>query len=1049
MRVLITGVLLLLGSLALQAQAPVPPEIENASITQIGKLPPRGNHWPCPDEASALNASYGKSPWVLSLNGTWKFNWCSQPSERPEKFYETNYDTSDWGEIIVPSTWEREGYGTPLYVNIKYPFFVDPPRVMGTPNKKFTSFKERNPVGSYLRHFEVPRSMKEMRIILHFAGVRSAMFVWLNGKKVGYSQGSRLPAEFDITDFVKKGNNKLAVEVYKFSDASYLEDQDFWRLSGIFRDVFLTALPPQGLWDVYAQPEYDPSTGKGRVKLHTTPMPGAHPKVSFQLLDPDTKRPIPLKDGQLENVKPWSPEQPSLYTVQVSVSSKGKQIEVFHLPLGFRKLEVKGKELIFNGKPLKIRGVNRHEFFPQTGYVLNERLMRKDIELMKQANINFVRNSHYPCDPRWYTLCDTLGLLILDEANVESHGLSYHKRVLPGDKPEWSRAVVERMKRMVVRDRQHPSVVMWSLGNEAGYGTSFMAMREICRKMDPEKRLIHYADMNLAADVDSQTYPPIKWLKKHVRGKAVRKGERGELTHDNQHGHYPSNRPFIMNEYAHAMGNSLGNFQDYWDLIYSEPLLAGGFIWDWVDQALYRDRKDPSKGFAYGGDFGDIPNDTNFCINGVIAADRTLHPHYHEVRKVYQPVKFDGSKIAGGKLTLTNRHLVTNLRKYAFQYEILADGKRYHTGNLPDCDIEPGDIKEIDVTPIISKAKEASTHNQEVMVTFKLTLREKNDWAPAGHIIAWEQFPLRHKKTSPKKPLDGVVVAEHTPEGVKVHGTGFSLHISKKTGLLDSYVIHGREFILKPTRWNFWRAETDNDRGWNMKRKMGVWKKAGQQVKAKTITILNPKGKALTINVKATIPNPKTHIDIRYTVDANATVNTEIKFALLRKYKKKRKTPNLPRLGLQFTAPRTLNQIIWYGRGPHENYWDRKTSAAIGLYDAKITEWITPYVRPQENANRCDVRWFQLTDTTGSGLSFRATPHQPLSISVWPYSMHDLAHATHNNQLPERDFITINLDHLQMGVGGDNSWGLPVNDSYLISPYKTYQWQFSLSPIRR
>ncbi|MFD2256761.1 glycoside hydrolase family 2 TIM barrel-domain containing protein [Luteolibacter algae] len=640
-------VLLLIVSLVVISSGKeiVPAEIENAAITRYGNLPPRVDVWPCPDIESALTASYGNSPWVASLNGKWKFHWSKRPEERPPDFFKTDFDSSMWREISVPSTWEREGYGTPIYSNSKYPFRVDPPRVMGEPKKTFTSYIERNPVGSYLRDFEIPREWNDKRVMLHFAGVSSAMFVWVNGEKIGYSQDSRSPVHFDITDKLRPGKNRLAVEVYKYCDGSYLEDQDFWRLGGIFRDVFVAAIPAAGLWDVYAEPEYDPATGAGKITLHTTPMAGAKPEWDFSVLDDAGAVVAKGEDSaSLARVIPWFTEQPKLYSVIVDVKIHGKTIQVFRLPIAFRKMEVRGAELFYNGLPLKIRGVNRHEFDPHTGYVMSGELMRRDLVLMKQANINFVRNAHYPNDPLWYDLCDEMGMMIMDEANVESHGLSYHKRVLPADLPDWTKASVERMESMVIRARQHPSVVMWSLGNEAGYGSAFMEMRRACHAADPEKRLIQYADMNLAADLDSQTYPDIEWLKKHVKGEASRKGEHGEESNEVQHGSYPSGRPFLMNEYAHGMGNSLGNFQDYWDLINSEPILCGGFIWDWVDQALYRNRSDPEAGFYYGGDFGDIPNDGNFCINGLIGADRIPHPHYQEVKKSLSTVRFRRSQ---------------------------------------------------------------------------------------------------------------------------------------------------------------------------------------------------------------------------------------------------------------------------------------------------------------------------------------------------------------------------------------------------------------------
>lgn len=1019
---------------------PVPPEIEDARITQIAKLPPRGTQWPAPPDAKA-----GASPWVCPLSGLWKFHWSPRPEERPDGFYQTDFTAAGWREIPVPSTWEREGYGTALYVNSIYPFKVDPPRVMGEPDPKFTAFRERNPVGCYLRDFEVPAEWRDMRVIAHFGGVSSAMFVWVNGKRAGYSQDSRLPAEFDVTDLLKPGPNRLAVEVYKFCDGSYLEDQDFWRLSGIFRDVYLTASPVNGLWDAYVQPDYDPATERGSVTLHTTPMPGAKPETRLTLLDPAGN---PAGNGtnhiDLPKVRPWSPEDPARYTALVEVIESGRAIEVFRLPAGFRKLEVVAQELRFNGKPLKIRGVNRHEFDPQTGYAVTEAQMRQDIMLMKQANINFVRNAHYPTDPRWYALCDEIGLLVMDEANVESHGLSYHKRVLPGDQTEWTAACVERMRRMVVRGRQHPSVVMWSLGNEAGYGNAFPSMREACHSSDPETRLIQYADMNLAADVDSQTYPDIAWLKQHVRGKAVRKGEQGQSANVEQHGPYPSGRPFVMNEYAHGMGNSIGNLQDYWDLILAEPMLAGGFIWDWVDQALYRDRSDPGKGFVYGGDFGDFPTNRNFCINGLIGADRVPHPHYQEVRKVYQPAGFLGERLAEGYLTVINRHLTTNLDRFDFSYEITTDGKVVESGKLPPCQVAPGETAEVPVPAIRAAHHRLADSGREVRVLFRLTLREAASWAPAGHVVAWEQHLLPIQARGLPDLAKGPLTRESTSEGEVVRGDGFELHISGRTGLPDSYKVNGVERLARPIMWNFWRALTDNDLGWKVDRNMGAWQPAGRNVKVKHLKseIIDSRG---VVVAEVEVPKPDASLLVRHTIGGDGVVQTEVVFSAAQPDK----CPDLPRLGIQLGIPAASDRVRWYGRGPHENHWDRKSSAPVGIYQDCVTKWITRYVRPQENANRCDVRWIELTDAAGTGLRFEAPAIQPLSVSAWPYTQEDLAAAAHDYELPRRDFITVNLDHLQMGVGGDNSWGLPVNTPYRIKPDRTYSWSFRLSPCQR
>ncbi|MCU0404912.1 MAG: hypothetical protein MUE99_10240, partial [Chitinophagaceae bacterium] len=565
----------------------VPTEIEDVRVFGINKLPARTAIWPSASLAKARISNYDTNEWVTSLNGDWSFHWAPDPQSRPIDFFKVGFNVSKWKKVLVPSTMEMQGYGTPIYTNSVYPFAVKPPKVMEEPDKSFTTYKERNPVGSFRREFVIPANWDNKQIILHFAGVSSAMYVWVNGQKVGYSEDSRLPAEFDITGFISiKDINTLAVEVYKYSDGSYLEDQDYWRLSGIYRDVFLRAVPKAALWDIYAQPQVDLATKAGKINLFYTTVNFTTKQADNLVLqvavlspsgqkvgNPFQKKLSPFASGfgveikagtiELNMVDLWFSENPQQYKVLVELTQNGKVIEAYQLPLAFRKMEVKGNVLLFNGIPLKIRGVNRHEFSPKQGWYITKEEMEMDIKLMKQANINFVRNAHYPTDPRWYELCDKYGMLVMDEANVESHGLSYHKRILPGDDPDWTIVCVDRMKRMVIRDRQYPSVVMWSLGNEAGYGDAFLAMNKIARECDPEQRVIQYADMNLAADVDSQTYPSLFWLLDHVENKATRKGERGESSNEAQHGKYPTGKPFVMNEYAHAMGNSLGNFQDY------------------------------------------------------------------------------------------------------------------------------------------------------------------------------------------------------------------------------------------------------------------------------------------------------------------------------------------------------------------------------------------------------------------------------------------------------------------------------------------------------
>ena len=740
----------------LNVLAQVPSEIQDPYTIGINKLPARTYLWPAENVEEAKKSTYEMNSWVKSLNGQWQFQWSPDPQSRSVDFYKADYESKNWKNIPVPSTIERQGYGVPLYVNVAYPFKVNPPRVMDEPDSAYTNFKSRNPVGSYLKYFFIPKNWNNKQVIIHFAGISSAAFVWVNGQKVGYTQGSRLPAEFDITSYIKKGENRLAVEVYKYCDGSYLEDQDFWRLSGIFRDVFIRAIPKISLWDVYAQPSVNLQTKQGKISVHYTSANftdavGKDYRISVSVLSPLNKpvanKSFKIKDIKhgfndelilpeiaIENSQLWWNEKPLQYTVQVVLKNKNKVVEAYQLPVGFRKIEVDGEKILFNGMLLKIRGVNRHEFSPEQGYVVPKEQMIAELKLMKKANINFVRTSHYPNDPRWYELCNKYGMMIMDEANVESHGLSYHKKVLPGDKPEWMYGTVDRMKRMVIRDRQNPCVVMWSLDNEAGYGKAFMEMRKTALNHDPEKRLIHYADMNLAADFDSQTYPTIEWLYQHLHHNAIRSGEHGELAINEQHGKYPSGKPFVMNEYAHAMGNSLGDFKDYWDFIYAHDLFAGGFVWDWIDQALYKDPKNPNSGFVYGGDFGDFPNNNNFCINGLIGADLKPHPHYQELKKIYQPIYFKLVNQKPFAVKIVNHNLAINANQYVFSYQIIENGIVTQNKVLSAMNCNPADSTVINL-------KDLKFNNEkETFIAFSASLKDSCLWADKSYVVAWEQF---------------------------------------------------------------------------------------------------------------------------------------------------------------------------------------------------------------------------------------------------------------------------------------------------------------------
>lgn len=1029
----------------------IPREIQDPTIIGINKLPARTSIWPSPTLSDAKHSDYENSVWVKSLNGQWRFHWSPDPQSRPVDFYKPAFSRQDWATIEIPSTIERQGFGVPLYTNSIYPFKANPPFVMDEPDSGYTNFKQRDPVGSFYRNFTVPEKWKGQRIILHLAGASSGTFVWVNGEKIGYSQDSRLPAEFDLTDKLIKGENSLAIETYKYCDGSYLEDQDYWRLSGIFRDVFIRAVPQASLWDVYAQPQLNLENKQGSIILHyssanfspksvkdyviaiSVSSPFGAPVVDEKTFKLDSFSPgfgnetaLPVID--LGRVELWYDEKPLQYTVWVELKQHNRVVEAYKLPVAFRKIEVAGNTLLLNGKKFKIRGVNRHEFSANQGWAISKEEMIRDLELMKQANINFVRTAHYPNDPRWYELCDHYGMMLMDEANVESHGLSYHRRVLPGDKPEWIRACVDRMDRMVIRDRQFPCVLMWSLGNEAGYGNAFPKMREMTRKHDPELRLIQYADMNLAADMDSQTYPTIEWLKQHLSGKATRKGEHGESSNEEQHGKYPSGRPFLLNEYCHSMGNSLGNFKDYWDLFYQNDMLVGGFVWDWVDQALWKNPKDPSSGFVYGGDFGDYPNGNNFCINGLIGVDRIPHPHYYELQKVYQPVLFKLIRRNPLTIEITNRELTTNLNEYDLRYNLIEDGQKISEGKLDVPDINPLNMEKIIFTDQIKYDS-----SKECFVTFKLSLKNDLSWASKGHVVAWEQFNLSGKEIDTTKPSYRSFAKPEqteTSESYQMKGKDFTVKIDKSTGLLSEYITNGQTLIQDKVRFNFWRALTDNDIGWKVGQKMKVWENESANFQLTQISMQLQDENIVVLKSRYLFAGTRSTAEVQHFIYPDGKIQIDFEMDI------PHSTPNIPRIGLQFEISKGLQNIEWYGRGPQENYLDRKDGAAFGTYRSTVEKWITPYVRPQENANRCDVRRISFSNANKGLIQFTANNGGSFSASAWPYTLHTLSNARHDFELTKHCRTVVNIDAAQMGAGGDNSWGLPVLDQYLLKPGK-------------
>ncbi|MBN1126987.1 MAG: discoidin domain-containing protein [Sedimentisphaerales bacterium] len=1016
---------------------------ENQEMIGQNKEDAHATLMPYPDAASAVKGTREASPYHQSLNGLWKFHWVKQPSERPVDFYKPDYDVSAWDEIPVPSNWQLHGYGVPIYVNVKYPFSHRPPIILSddTPSD-YTQKTLRNPVGSYRRTFTVPDGWKGRKVIVHFDGVESAFYLWINGKKVGYSQGSRTPAEFNITDYLQPGKNLLAAEVYRWSDGSYLECQDFWRLSGIFRDVYLYSIPQVHIRDFWVWSDLDENYRdaemKVRVKVHNYAANAVDSyTVEVALLD-DQNKPVQsntlmkIKSGDISsngelvledketirNPKKWTAETPNLYKVILTLKdASGEVVEVVQTDFGFREVEIKNAQLLVNGVPIYVKGVNRHEHDPDTGHYVSVKSMIEDILLMKRHNINTVRTCHYANDPKWFELCNRYGLYLIGEANIESHGMGYGEQSLAKD-PTWKKAHLDRTIRMVERDKNHPCIIIWSLGNEAGDGVNFQATSAWIHENDPT-RPVHYERAGQAphTDIVCPMYASIE----NISGYAKRNPY----------------RPLILCEYAHAMGNSVGNLQDYWDAIEAYPSLQGGCIWDWVDQGL-RKFENGRMFWAYGGDYGDVPNDDNFCCNGLVQPDRKPNPSLLEVKKVYQYIKAEPVDLAAGTVKIRNKYAFQNLDGFVdIFWELAEDGDVIQKGQLPSLSLAAGEEK----TVIIPLKKPDLREGSEYRLKVIFALADNQLWASKGHVLAWDQFkmpydvsPLQQARAE-DMPILNVI---QPGDGIKVFNRDFAVVVGKENGVIQSFTYKGTELLVKPLVPNFWRPLTDNDDGNNAIRRLGVWKEAGSNRKINNVEVEQIEAGAVRITVEATLPAGDSDWRNTYMIYGNGDVVVEASFA------PGDKLPELPRFGMQTAIPKSFDTMTWYGRGPQENYWDRKTGAAIGYYNGKVEDLDHDYVKPQENSNRCDVRWLALSDGKGKGLMAVGMPL--LSVSAWPYTQEDLDKAMHIHELPRSNFITVNLDLKQTGVGGDNSWGAKPHKEYTLFP-RNFLYTFCLRPV--
>lgn len=1026
-------------------RAQVVPDWENPEVLGINKENPHATLYHADDKAG--------NPNVMSLNGVWKFHWSPDPQSRPVDFFSENYSTKDWDNIVVPGNWELQGFGTPIYTNISYPFKKDEPRVTSEPPEFFTAYKNRNPVGSYCTTFSVPEDWNDRQVFINFGGVRSAMYVWVNGQKVGYSQGSMTPAEFDLTKYIRKGENKLAVEVYRWCDGSYLEDQDMWRLSGIFRDVDLVARSKAFIRDFFVQAEPDNSFTNATVSIKLNinnrsneSREGVKVEASIwgysaenalmdiQLtknvgtLKPQSENVLEL-GAVLENPRLWSAEMPYLYQLQLKLKNSNNEVlETLNWKFGVRKIEVKGEVFYVNGKAVKLKGVNRHEHHPRTGKYIDRQTVIRDIELMKQANINMVRTSHYPNDPVFYELCDEYGLYVMDEANQESHGYGIGNTII-GDNPEWEKAHISRAVSMVERDKNHACVMMWSLGNEGGRGRNFVAMADAVKKLDPARPVFSDSDRDVSAIYDDGYLHPDKLVK--LADKI-------------------NDRPVFMREYAHAMGNSVGNLQEYWNIIYANSGIVGAAIWDWVDQGIAKKvdgsplrydnnpadlRLKDDEFWAYGGDFGDQPNDGPFCINGLIGPDRVPHPHYYQVQKVYQYIDFELENTKPLKVKVVNRYDFTSSDKFDLVFEILSNGKIVGTGLLDCPPVFPGSSQEV----LVNLPKNYNETNEEIILNLYARLKKPTLWAETGFTVAREQFVLK-SETPQKIEAAGNELTTNEKESELIIEAGDSrFSFVKASGALSSWKVTGKELLKGSLEPYFWKPANDNQKRNGYDKRLGKWKEAaGNRIIEDVEVQKNQDLVVVTFALK--LPDVGASYKLIYTVNGDGKLQVEAAYTT-----ENEGIPLMPKFGMRMRIPSDFNTVDWYGRGPYENYPDRKTGYMIGLNELKLENFKTDYVAPQDNSNRCDVRWFTFSDHKKE--SIKITGLQPLCFRAWPYSEDDLEQAKHPYELPQRDFINLNIDLNIHGVGGNDAWGARTLDNYTLDGNKPYRFGFIIESL--
>lgn len=1010
-------------------------EWKNPELNEVNRLPMRAHFFPYENMELARKDQPTASLNYQTLNGKWKFFWVKDADKRPMNFYKLDYEDAGWDNINVPALWEMNGYGDPIYVNIGYPwkgqFLLEPP-IPPVVN---------NHVGSYRRVVEIPQNWNGKQVIAHFGSVTSNMYLWVNGKYVGYSEDSKLEAEFDITKYLVKGKNLIAFQVFRWCDGTYLEDQDFFRLAGVARDCYLIARNPEQIEDIRITPDLVNNYTDGMLDVNVKLSKAANGlSVSYELKDGDKTIATAVQKGSgktvfnVTNPEKWSAESPYLYRIFATLKDKsGKTVEVIAQNVGFRKIEIKNAQVLINGQPVLFKGVNRHDMHPATGYYVSRENMEQDVRIMKELNINAVRTCHYPNDSYFYDLCDKYGLYMVAEANIESHGMGYKEKTLAKD-ARFALAHLQRNQRNVQRNFNHPSIIFWSLGNEAGMGPNFHACYDWIKQEDPS-RLVQYeqAAKGKSTDIYCPMYLTVEASEKYVQSNPQ--------------------KPLIHCEYAHAMGNSQGGFKKYWEVIRANPSFQGGFIWDFADQSLHKKNKDGIDIYAYAGDYNkyDSDDDKNFCNNGLVSPDRKYNPHAYEVKYYYQNIWTTPVDLQKGIVSVYNENFFRNLDNYFLEWQILANGEVIESGIVSDIKVAPQ--QKVDIRLPYSTQNFAA--DKEILLNVAYKLKKPEQLLPTGHQIASNQLTINDYLQKPiainSNKLDvntAIVVPTVYESNIRctiIEGLDFQIDFNKKTGYIERYIVGGMELLtsdmaLSP---NFWRAPTDNDMGASMQKKFKVWR--NPEIK---LTSLKANKMNHLIEVKADyeMKDVSAKLSIIYLINNEGAIKVTQKLET----NKNAKVENMFRFGMQMSMPKSFENISYYGRGPIENYIDRKDATFLGVYNQTVKEQFYPYIRPQETGTKTDVRWWKQLNVNGKGLEFVA--EIPFSISALNYSVAALDEGEekgqrHSPELPEANFTNICIDKVQMGLGCVNSWGAFPDKEYLIN-YQDYEFTFVLKPIK-